>query len=262
MCFAASYAISTASEIVRVFWPSRFVRYLATAAAVAGIVAHTLFLAARTFPEGKLPIATQFESLITVSWFIVLIYLYLSVRSHRLAAGVFILPISFGMVLFAGLFADRGVPSSATHSAVVAVSHGLLLLLGTVVVVFALVSALMYLVKFRQLKAGALLGAVRLPSLERLDRINTVSVYVAYAFLTVGIILGIAMRRLGLSDPKVTTTLVAWGLFTLLAHYRYRPEKRGRRVAVLTIVACAVVLVSVLGDPLFGTGHQATQEGP
>ena len=27
-------------------------------------------------------------------------------------------------------------------------------------------------------------------------------------------------------------------LFTVLAHYRYRPENRGRKVALLTLVAC------------------------
>ena len=137
----------------------------------------------------------------------------------------------------------------------------MLLLLGTVVVVFATIAALMYLVKVRQLKRGAVRGPVRLPSLERLDRLNRMGIWVAWPLLTLGLGLGLSLQRLSWGDPKVVWTAAAWLAFTFLAHYRFSPEHRGRKIAVLTIVACLLVMISVLGDPLFGTGHQSALGG-
>lgn len=261
-CFAASYAIGMANEVLRVFWPKRWVRWLATGAALAGLAAQTLFLLAIVVANRRLPIETQFESLITVSWLVTLVYLYLLLRDRRLGAGLFILPVSLGLILFAAGLSDRGFrpPIAPAKNQVIAVSHGMLLLVGTVFVVFALAVACMYLVKVRQLKTGYVRGGIRLPSLERLDRLNTVAVFVAWPLLTLGIALGFALRELHFTDPKVVLTMIAWLLFTLLAHYRFRPEKRGRKVALLTIVACIVVLVSFVGDPFLGTVHQ-THEG-
>ena len=119
----------------------------------------------------------------------------------------------------------------------------------------------MYLVKVRQLRHGEWLTRVPLPNLERLDRLNSMLIYIAWPMLTIGIALGFALQQLVWSDPKVIVTCIAWLLFTALVNYRHQPTHRGRRVAVMTIFACVVVLVSVLGDPLFGTGHLATPGG-
>lgn len=264
-CFVASYMISLVNEILRAFWPRWWVRWLATGGALAGITAQTLFLVHISVSQQRLPIKTQFESLITVSWLISLIYLYLLIRDRRLAAGLFILPVSLGLVLFACTLPVREYTAPDQKFTVIATAHGMLLLFGTVMVVAALVVALMYLVKVKQLKAGALQAGLRLPSLERLDRVNTVSVWMAWALLSVGLSLSLVLqftssRALSWSDPKLLATWSAWLLFTFLVHYRYHPENRGRRVAILTIIACAVVLVSVLGDPIFGTGHQTLPE--
>ena len=255
-CFAASYAIALANEVLHVFWQRKLARWLATAFAFAGILAHTLFLLSIVARFHRVPIATQFEALLTVSWLIGLIYLYLRLRDRRLAAGLFVLPVSLALVLYASTVFERPDRILDRSNRVLAITHGMLLLVGTVSVVVAFVAATMYLVKFRQLKAGTMLGGLRLPSLERLDRLNSTAVYIAWPLLTIGIGLGLALRELQWSDPKVVTSCVAWLLFTVLAHYRYQPENRGRKVAVLTIIAGLVVLVSVLGDPFFGTVHQ------
>lgn len=256
-CFAASYAIGMVHEILRVFWPKRWIRWVATTAALAGLLAQTLFLGAITYRDGRLPIQTQFDSLITVSWLITLVYLYLLLRERRLGAGIFLLPLSLGLCLFAGTVAERGSRAEDSSQQVIAVAHGLLLLVGTVFVAIALATALMYLVKTRQLKRSGWWTALKLPNLERLDRLNTVAVSIAWPMMTVGIGLGFLLGELKYTDPKVISTMAAWVLFTALAHLRYQPSHRGRRIAVLSVVAGALVLFSVLGDPLFGTSHQS-----
>lgn len=263
-CFAASYSISLLTEVARVFWQRRWMRWVATGGAIAGLLAQTLYLGHRTVVGGGLPISTQFESLISVSWLISLVYFYLLLRDRRIAAGLFILPMSLGLVLFAATLSDQSIREPDRELRVVATAHGMLLLLGTVMVVWALVVALMYLVKVRQLKSGQMSPGIRLPSLERLDRVNTLAVWMSWAFLTLGFVLALLLQSTSLAldwyDMKVVTTWVSWTLFTILAHFRYRPENRGRKVAMLTVIACVVVLVTVLGDPLFGTSHQALTE--
>ena len=253
-CFAASYAVGMVHEILRIFWPTRPIRWLATGASLAGVFAHTLFVIAMAWHDGRVPIASQFQQLIVVSWLISLIYVYLLVRERRLAAGIFILPISLSLVLYATVWADR---TQGVHDKfkVLATAHGVLLLGAVVLVVLSLVAAGMYLVKNRQLKSGQLSRGIRLPSLERLDKANTHLVYLAWPLLTAGIVCGFILRQLQWNDPKVLVTMLAWTGFTILAHYRFQPANRGQRVAWMTIIAGSLVLFSLLGDPLLVTHH-------
>ena len=161
---------------------------------------------------------------------------------------------------------DAVTPKDAANidagASIIITAHGLFFLMGTVVVVVATAVSIMYLVKLSQLRHGQVFGPIRLPSLERLDRMNQVSIYFAWPLLTMGLAIGLMLQKLRLDDPKVVSTLVAWVILTILAHYRYRPEHRGQRVAILTIIAGVAVLVSFLGDPIFGTAHfQRFREG-
>ncbi|MBX9652707.1 cytochrome c biogenesis protein [bacterium] len=258
ICFTASYAVSMGAELLRFVWPTRLVRWVATGAALAGLTAHTLYLMNRGLSDGRLPISNQFESLICVSWLIALVYLYLTIRDRRLSAGIFVLPVSLILIGVATLLPKSTAANIDAGTSIIITAHGLFFLVGTVVVVIASAVSIMYLVKLRQLRRGIFAGAVRLPSLERLDRMNQVSIYIAWPLLTMGLAIGLMLQKLRFDDPKVVSTLVAWLILTILAHYRYRPEHRGQRVAILTIIAGAAVLVSFLGDPIFGTAHFQT----
>jgi ABC-type transport system involved in cytochrome c biogenesis permease subunit len=255
LCFGASYAISMAAELLRFAWPHRAVRWIATGSALAGLTAHTLYLVHRGWIAARLPISNQFESLLFVSWLMAMVYLYLIIHDRRLSAGIFVLPVALGLVGMAASLSGESTSLDDDGTSVLSAAHGLTLLVGTVVMVIATVVAIMYLIKFRQLRRGTVFSRVRLPSLERLDRLNLAAVYMAWPLLTIGLGLGFMLHHLRLDDPKVITTLFAWFVLTVLAHYRYRPEHRGQRVAFLTIIAGAAVLVSFLGDPIFGTAH-------
>lgn len=255
LCFGASYAISMGAELLRFFWPGKATRWVATTFALAGLSAHSLFLAHRSHLSQQLPIGNQFESLIFVSWLVALVYLYLILRDRRLSAGIFVLPVSLALIGLATMLSPDEAANTDRATGVLLMSHGILILVATVVVLVAMVVAIMYLVKLKQLRTGAVFVRLRLPSLERLDRINRIAVYVAWPLLTAGLGLGLIAARLRLDDPKVISTLVAWVVLTVLAHYRYRPDHRGQRVAVMTIIVGIAVLFSFLGDPIFGTAH-------
>ena len=255
-CVVASYGIGLALELLRLFWPRIWLRWAATTGLVVALFAHTLFLAARGALNRSLPIATQFESLVVLSWLICFVCIVWQLKQKRLGLDLFLLPVGLALLIFAMGFTDDHAATSPTTRRMVATAHGLFLLAGTLTVLLAFVYALMYLLKVRQLKHPTLLPSIRLPSLEQLDRVNTSAIYLSWPLLTIGIGLGFMLGKMSWSDPKVITTVVSWFLFSVLVLYRHNPENRGRKIALMTIVSCAVVLVSVLGDPVFGTSHQ------
>jgi ABC-type transport system involved in cytochrome c biogenesis permease subunit len=259
VCFGASYAVGMVAELLRFLAPGKAMRWIATAAALAGLTAQTLFLAHRAVTREHLPISNQFESLLFVSWLIALVYLYLLLRDRRISAGIFILPVAIALILAAANDASQESAGKEQARSVIGAAHGLFILVGTVAIVVASLIAVMYLVKLRQLRHGVVMTAVRLPALERLDRLNRMAVYFSWPLLTIGLGLGLLLHQLRLNDPKVISTMIAWLILTILAHFRYRPEHRGQHVALLTIIAGVAVLVSLLGDPLFGTAHLQAQ---
>ena len=254
-CFAASYAVALVLESVRTVRRDRWVRWSATGFVLAGLAAHTLYLANLALTERRLPIASPTEALLTVGWLVVLIHLYLMLRDRRILSGLFVLPVTLALVLYAPLLTGAG----AGARNLVATAHGILLLVGTVLVIGAMLAGLMHFLKVHQLKHRRVRGPVRLPSLERIERINTTCIWLAWPHLTLGIGLGFAVRAPNWADAKVWVTLLAWTLFTVLTHARFNPANRGRRMATMTLVAGGLVLFSVLGDPLFGTSHQRSE---
>jgi ABC-type transport system involved in cytochrome c biogenesis permease subunit len=78
----------------------------------------------------------------------------------------------------------------------------------------------------------------------------------AFPLMSIGLALGLALiaatRRAGLqalswTDPKVLSGAALWAVFAILVHARLRPAMRGRRVAILTIVAFGFLLFLWIG---------------
>jgi len=256
LCFAASYGVGVANEIGRVLWP-RLSAWTTVVAAAAGLFAQSLFLVSRGFSQNRLPIATPFESLMVLSWLTAATYLFFALKHRRLTLGLFLLPLSLGLSLYAATAFDRE-STAALSGRFLGVAHGILLLVAVLLVALAIVFSAMYLVKSRQLRSAAFLDRLRLPSLERLDHWNYLSMALGWAFLTLGVAIGFGLQKLALSDSKVVVTLIAWIALTYLANYRrIHPEHRGKRQAWGMIVAGAILIVAVVGDPILGTAHQA-----
>jgi len=256
LCFAASYGLGVANEVCRVLWP-RLAAWPTVIAAAAGLFAQSLFLISRGFTERRLPTATPFESLIVLSWLTAAAYLFFAVKHRRMMLGLFLLPVSLGLSLYAATAFSRET-DAALSGRFLGVAHGVLLLLAVLFVANAIVFSAMYLVKSQQLRSAAFLDRVRLPSLERLDHWNHRAMTLGWAFLTLGVAIGFGLQKLAWSDPKVVVTFLAWLALTYLTNYRrIHPEHRGKRLAWGVIVAGAILIVAVIGDPILGTAHQA-----
>ena len=117
----------------------------------------------------------------------------------------------------------------------------------------ACVSAFCFLIQERQIKRKQM-GVLfhRLPSLERLDRMNFIAIGIGFVLLSIGVACGFvgAKTLLGhwwTGDPKEYLTVTLWGSYLALWLVRVRSTLRGRRVALLSILGFSLVLFTFLG---------------
>jgi ABC-type uncharacterized transport system permease subunit len=276
LCFGGTYALALASDLARFVVRGGARWYLTVALTALGWAVHTAYLANLAQQSREIPIGTVFGSLLTLAWILAAIDLYLVVRSPKaVAVGVFVLPVVLALVAVAGGWAPRANwTSPGGWRTVWGTIHGVLLLLGAVSTCVAFAAGLMYLAQADRLKhKRPPRFGFALPSLEQSERWNRWAITLAFPLLTFGLLIGVALvlagrgagdgkPALAWSDPMVVSTGVMWLVFAGLLHARYRPEWRGRRVMLLTVVAFAFLVFALVGvDLLLPTAHGVPPQG-
>ncbi len=254
LCFGASYAMALVLELVQLYWRRPFLRLLSLSFGAAGLLAHSLFL---VFHPPSL--ASESGSLLLLSWILAVFYLYGSLHHRRLAWGVFVLPIVLGLVASARM---EETGSASTWSGVLrslrgpsfwSATHYTLLLLGAVGVSVGFIASVMYLMQAHRLRTKtAPEQGLKLLSLERLETMNRRAILLAFPLLTAGVLVGAALmleRRVELArdkvDLKILGTVLLWLVFALVLYLRYGFHLRGRRQAILTIVAFFLLVLTL-----------------
>ena len=264
-CFAASYAVTFAVELSRLFFRARIRTIVNISFAAAGLAAHTLYLIVIVRNEAAAggnvaPLSSWYDWCLIVSWVVAATYFGLAVRRSENAVGVFLLPLVMALIGVAVLL--RGMPPFPREEAVSywRIIHGVALLMGTVAVTLGFAAGVMYLAQSYRLKKKLPPNrGFKLPSLEWLQRINKRSLLFSTALLAVGLISGIVLNAASGSgavpwtDPVVVSSAVlfAWLIVATLFEYFYKPARQGRKVAYLTL-ASFIFLCLVMGFVLFG----------
>jgi ABC-type transport system involved in cytochrome c biogenesis permease subunit len=253
-CFAASYTVALALELLYQFWPRRGVRVVALGFGFAGLVAQTLFLADR-----QPAISRQYGLLLFLAWILAIFYLIGSLHHVRIAWGVFVLPLVLALIGLGRVF-DLGDNAPRFHiEEILSIDnawgriHVWLLLLAAVGVCVAFVASLMYLFQARRLRTKALpTPGFRLLSLERLEAMNRRAITFAFPLLTIGMVVGAVLMfqnadtYAGWTDPRVLSTLLLWVAFAVMLYVRFGLHLAGRQVALWTIVTFALFVVCLV----------------
>ncbi|HEY1068172.1 MAG TPA: hypothetical protein VGE52_18760, partial [Pirellulales bacterium] len=129
-CFAASYAVSLALELTRLWFRSHFRGFMLTGFTTAGLLAQTLFLGYRA-ANAETPLSSPFEWYLISAWLLAASYLFLSLTYPSALVGVFMLPIVLGMIGMAEL-ADRTPFAPEPAMQMWGLLHGACMMLGTV----------------------------------------------------------------------------------------------------------------------------------
>jgi len=262
-CFGASYAAALLLELARLIWPRPALRVASLGFGIAGLIAHTIYLIAQ-----RPSLASQGGSILFLTWILAVFYLYGSVHHRQLAWGIFVLPVVVGLVVLTTLFPAGTEPSWLSLLDAVrgerfwGMVHGGLLVLAAVGGCIGFVASVMYLVQARRLllKAPPAAGA-KLPSLERIELMNRRAINIAFPLLTAGALVGVALlvqrpdSFAGWTDPKVIGTVLLWVVFAVLLYLRYGVHMRGRQLAVWTIIAFVLQVITL------ASSHSAVQGG-
>lgn len=271
-CFAATYGITFFLELVRLFLHVAVRLSIVVGIALAGIVAHTIYLAIRITDgvRNGTPLASWYEWCLLAAWIVVVAYVVLAIRRPRNSIGLFILPMVLGLVALAYTFRNTQPFTHDQATQYWGTLHGILLLLGTVAVLLGFMSGILYLAQSHRLKRRLPPSReIRLPSLEWLQQANSRALLASSLLLVGGVLAGIGLnlvRRNGAEaiipwgDPIIWSSVVMAGWLTIvtLLNTLYKPAQKGRKIACLTVANFAFLLFALAAT----LGRHASSDPP
>ncbi len=195
-CFFASYVVALALEGLAVARRSSALRSLGFGFALAGLVAHTIYLVSRSSAADLPPLlSSSHDWLLVLAWLAVVFDLtlstILSLVGRSVPIALFLLPAVLLLIGASDLVGDTTSVAMAGASDAVrrgaeeralrgwGMLHASLLVFGIGGVIIGILLSIMYLVQHRRLKRpGAMTSILSLPSLATLARLNWWSVIV------------------------------------------------------------------------------------
>ena len=235
----------------------------------AGAASHTMDLITRGLQAGNIPVANFAQSLSFLAWIIALASLVLIMRFKMPAIGAFTAPamaVAMGAAYVLMPGEAHKLPSTL-RSAWLPI-HVTLAFFGEALFVLAASVSLVYLVHESRLKTKRSLGTIgqKLPSLEKLDRINYRLLGWGFVLLSLAMVTGAiwaanAWGRFWSWEPIESWTLVTWLLYAGLLESRLAAGWRGRRAATLTLAVFTVLVGSYLGVSLVYPGKHGGSFG-
>jgi ABC-type transport system involved in cytochrome c biogenesis permease subunit len=261
LCFGLSYLTALLLEMIQAVRPNRWLKVASLLSGGAGLVAHTLFLLIH-----KPSPASAYGSLLLLAWVFAVFYLIGSLHRDR-PWGVFVLPLVIALVVLSFAFkaplgeAEPGAGAWYTGDHFWGAVHGGLILAASVGITVAFLASVMYLLQSRRLRQKRNpIGGMKLLSLERLETMSRRGINIAFPLLTAGLLLGLLLAEkegasaAGWATPKVIGTVGLWLLGVLLLYLRYGAHLAGRRLALLTIAAFGLLLLTLVASHPFAHG--------
>jgi ABC-type uncharacterized transport system permease subunit len=262
ICFAASYTIVLAMEISRLTFRSGIRGAIMIGWAVAGMIAHTVFLFYQAVQSQGPPLSSWQDWFLVAAWLLMLVYFYLMFCHPRTYFGIFLLPLVLGLIAI-GWFAASPLPfARGPASQAWGALHGVCLALAAVALLVGFAAGVMYLRQDRRLKQKMVPGrGLRLPSLEWLRLTVGRTLIIATLMLGIGMAAGMILNlihrgadgdRMSWHDPIIlgTALMFLWLLIASVACLLYQPLRQGRRAAYLAILNF-LVLITALAVGLF-----------
>jgi len=261
-CFALSYLVAFGFELAWLVKLRPVWRAAALVFGVAGLFAHTAYIGYnRPTP------AAPYGSLLLLAWVLALFYLYGTVHYAKQAWAVFVLPVVIGLVglslaLVAGGNTEPAfdLPSWLSGERFWGIVHGVLILFASVGVSVSFLASVMYLVQARRLRHKVNPArVVPMLSLERLESMNRRALNLAFPLLTAGLLVGaLLLNHDNFAEDwlsiKFLTSAGLWVVFLVLLYMRYAAHVPARRLALLSIVAFALLVVALAAAHPFVQG--------
>jgi len=215
-----------------------------------GFVAHSLTLVLRLIEAGHAPVASLHESLTLYAWLTVAVYVVLLFKYRMEVLGAFVAPFALLLTVTASLLPSEIVPLAPLLESYWLPVHVVLAFLGNTFFALACIAGIMYLIQDRYLKKHKIKGLYFiLPSLEVLDDLGYKCLTYGFSFLTLAIISGAIWSDYSLGTywswgARQDWSLITWILYAALLHGRLTTGWRGRKSAIFSVAAFAILLGS------------------
>ena len=257
----ALYALATALALAPFVGFRSTPRALAIAFPCAGAAAHVVALS-------QLTLVGLGPALSMLAFCLVLLQLASERLLRGSAVSFFAAPLATGLV---GLAVLSGVSSGTEIAPPVPpgrnawlILHVALSVLGLALMALAFITAALYLLQFRELKARRFGQVFQLfPPLERLDQLNRIALVAGFPALTLGLLLalGYGAQFAGGAGLHVAKAQLVWGLFTWVVlgwavWVRIVRHWGGRRAAVASIAGFSAVLLVYIALKLVQPGAE------
>lgn len=223
---------------------------IALHAAYLGMIFQLVSLAETTVASGHLTLASadNLESLLALlvmTAFMIVYGIY-----HTTSPGIVVFPLVFLLTFLAATGQQPFLLLTPGTNQGWLFVHIAFILGGYAALVLSFGASLLYLIQERSLKSkntGGILS--RLPALEVIDEIGFRSLWLGFPFMTLGLIVGMALAQqtfgtINFFDPKIFLSLLMWAVYMLLLYTRWNAGWRGRRAAYLASGAFAAAVIA------------------
>ena len=200
--------------------------------------------------QGQLPVSDIFETMSFCAFIITASFLVIYSRYKAASLSVFIFPLVFVMTLVGALRSPVSTWTNPVIRSTWLMIHVVFSLLGYAALLFTAAAAVIYLIQERQLKRRTTSPFYRrLPPLGTLDELISKSLGAGFAFVTLGIVIGsiwafVEMGTRWVGDSSIAISFVTWAVYLALVFFRVSAGWRGRKTAILSIVALLCCLVT------------------
>lgn len=226
---------------------------------IPAILLHALYLFLRTEEFDHPPITTIYEIMTLISFAIAVVYVIIEFVINVKGTGFFILLLSLLFQLISSIFiADLLEVKSVLRNKFLGI-HVSSALIGYVGLALAAMYGFLYLMLYHNIKAKRFNAYyTKLPNLEILERMTTISITIGFIFLGIAIAIGMvwlpkAFEKFSYLDPKLLITICIWVIYGIgLMAKRYK-GLTGRRFMMLAISGFVVALISLTFGNLYFT---------
>ncbi|HEY3174999.1 MAG TPA: cytochrome c biogenesis protein CcsA [Candidatus Polarisedimenticolia bacterium] len=229
--------------------------------ALAGFIVHFAGIVMRGVERGGFPAGDLREVLFLVAWVATSVYLLAHFRLRIEVMGIVILPLVAALMLVTLLIpqgapggpgAETAIPEGVARA--IRVIHIVPAVLGVSLLFLTFAMSLLYLVQERALKSHRPIRFfLRLPSLERCERLGHQSLTWGFSLLTFVVVTGVITAGYAPTGDwrwvlREKWSLLAWLVFAVVMYDRiFSGGWRGRKAAYLSIFGFSVMILRMIG---------------
>jgi ABC-type transport system involved in cytochrome c biogenesis permease subunit len=242
---AGLYSLGLLDAIVTVLRRKESLFRIALGAFGLGAIFQLVSIVEQGLVQHHFPANDFFETMSLCAWLVTIVFLASYWRYKAESLSVFVFPLVFVMTLTAALSNPVTRWSSEAVRSTWLTVHIVLALLGYAALLFTAAAAVAYLMQERELKLKSKQkrSFIRiLPPLGMLDELISRSLGAGFAFITVSIVIIIIWSYISygtswINNGLLFTSFITWGIYLALIFFRVSAGWRGRKAAILAIIA-------------------------